>query len=86
MPSQMLQPYIPVYGTHPKIHIDNANKQQDQKAILFLREAGATVSNSYQVTVMNYTEKFDTTELGNIFTAAARQVNHSLKDRVNCPN
>jgi hypothetical protein len=47
---------------------ESSNKQQDKKAILFLREAGATVSDSYQVTVMDYNNKFDTTEVGNTFT------------------
>jgi len=44
------------------------NERHDKKAILFLREAGATVSDSYQVTVMDYGDKFDTTEVGNTFT------------------
>ena len=44
------------------------NERHDKKAILFLREAGATVSDSYQVTVMDYGDKFDTTEVGNAFT------------------
>ena len=44
------------------------NERRDKKAILFLREAGATVSDSYQVTVMDYGNKFDTTEVGNTFT------------------
>jgi len=47
---------------------ESSNKQHDKKAILFLREAGATVSDSYQVTVMDFNNKFDTTEVGNTFT------------------
>jgi hypothetical protein len=47
---------------------ENSNKQLNKKAILFLHEAGATVGNSYQVTVMDYNDKFDTTEVGNTFT------------------
>lgn len=47
---------------------ESANNKQDKKAILFLREAGATVSDSYQVTVMEYSAKFDTTSVGNTFT------------------
>ena len=46
----------------------SVNERYDKKAILFLREAGATVSDSYQVTVMGYGDKFDTTEVGNAFT------------------
>ena len=33
-----------------------------------MREAGATVSDSYQVTVTDYNNRFDTTEVGNTFT------------------
>ena len=47
---------------------ESINQHHDKKAILFLREAGATVSDSYQVTVMDYGDKFDTTEVGNVFT------------------
>ena len=47
---------------------ESANKRQDKKAVLFLRQAGATVSDSYQVTVMEYDTKFDTTSVGNTFT------------------
>ncbi len=46
----------------------SSNAQHTKKAILFLREAGATISNSYQVSVINYHKKFDTTQVGNTFT------------------
>lgn len=47
----------------------------DKKAILFLREAGATVPDSYQVSVMDYDKPFDTTEVGNTFTVDS---NHGI--------
>ncbi len=47
---------------------ESSNKPLNKKAILFLHEEGATVGDSYQVTVMDYNEKFDTTEVGNTFT------------------
>jgi hypothetical protein len=46
----------------------SSNPRQDKKVILFLREAGATVPDSYQVTVMDFGDKFDKTSVGNIFT------------------
>src|ERR1019366_7098256 len=47
---------------------ESINGRHDKRAILFLREAGATVSDSYQVTVMDYSDTFDPTEAGNTFT------------------
>lgn len=47
---------------------ESINERHDKKAILFLREAGETVSDSYQVTVMDYSDRFDKTEVGNAFT------------------
>ena len=35
---------------------------------MFLHEAGATVSDSYQVTVTDYNNKFDKSKVGNTFT------------------
>lgn len=54
---------------------ESSNARHDKKAILFSREAGATVPDSYQVSVMNYNKKFDTTEVGNAFTFDS---NHGL--------
>jgi len=47
---------------------ETANKTQTKKAILFLKEAGATVADSYQVTVANNDHNFDKSEVGNAFT------------------
>ncbi len=47
---------------------ESSNKRHYKKAVLFLREAGATVSDSYQVTVMDYSNKFDKSQVGNTFT------------------
>lgn len=45
-----------------------ANKKQDKKAILFLRESGATVSDSYQVIITGNKHKLTKSEVGNTFT------------------
>ncbi|WP_426668017.1 hypothetical protein ACPPVU_18265 [Mucilaginibacter sp. McL0603] len=47
---------------------EDANSKHSKKAILFLREAGATVANSYQVSVTDYKTEFDTVAVGNVFT------------------
>ena len=47
---------------------ESSNERHDKKTILFLRQAGATVGDSYQVTVMGFNNKFDTTSVGNTFT------------------
>jgi hypothetical protein len=54
-------------GTNTLIN-ESMNKAQTKKAILFLKEAGATVADSYQVTVTNNDHKFDKNEVGNAFT------------------
>jgi hypothetical protein len=46
----------------------SVNESHTKKAVLFLREAGATVANSYQVSILNYKDSFDTTAVGNAFT------------------
>jgi len=46
----------------------SANPNKSKKAILFLREAGATVANSYQVSVIDFNTDFDTSSTGNTFT------------------
>jgi hypothetical protein len=48
---------------------ESTNNVHSKKAILFLREAGATVANSYQVSIIDYKTKFDTVAIGNTFTA-----------------
>lgn len=35
---------------------------------MFLREAGATVANSYEVSITDYKTEFDTVAVGNVFT------------------
>ena len=47
---------------------ESANSKHSKKSILFLREAGATVANSYQVSVIDYKNEFDTVQVGNVFT------------------
>src|ERR1700743_860649 len=47
---------------------ESANNKHSKKAVLFLREAGATVANSYQVSITNYKTEFDTVTIGNVFT------------------
>ena len=48
---------------------ESSNGRHSKKAILFLKEAGATVADSYQVTIANIQHALDTTdEVGNTFT------------------
>lgn len=47
---------------------ESINNRHTRKAVLFLREAGATVSNSYQVTLTDADEEFDKNKVGNTFT------------------
>jgi hypothetical protein len=47
---------------------ESSNERHTKKAILFLRQAGATVADSYQVSVTDYENTFDTTQVGNTFT------------------
>ena len=44
------------------------NQGQTRKAVLFLRQSGATVADSYQVTVTESDNEFDKKEPGNVFT------------------
>jgi hypothetical protein len=46
-----------------------------------LRQAGATVGDYYQVTVMSFNKKFDTTSIGNTFTVDADH-NKTLLDSI----
>lgn len=48
-----------------------ANPNKTKKVILFSREAGATVDNSYQLSIIDFNSKFDTTSVGNTFTVDA---------------
>lgn len=47
---------------------ESANNKHSKKAVLFLREAGTTVANSYQVSITDYKTEFDTLATGNTFT------------------
>jgi hypothetical protein len=47
---------------------ESSNKQHDKKAILFLKEAVATVADSYQVTVCGNNHTLGRGEVGNTFT------------------
>jgi hypothetical protein len=44
------------------------NSGQTKTAFLFMRESGATVADSYQVTVTDSDNEFDKKEPGNVFT------------------
>jgi hypothetical protein len=57
---------------------ESINKAQTKKAILFLKEAGATVADSYQVIVAKNNHKFDKSEVGNAFTVDANHGYASL--------
>jgi hypothetical protein len=54
-------------GTNTLIK-ESSNKRHDKKAILFLKEAGATVADSYQVTICDSDHTLDKGEVGNTFT------------------
>jgi hypothetical protein len=45
------------------------NQNGSKKAILFLKEGGTTVSNSYQLTIADGAYKLKTSEAGNTFIA-----------------
>lgn len=45
-----------------------SNNAHSRKAILFARESGTTVADSYQISILNYKAEFDTTEVGNCLT------------------
>jgi hypothetical protein len=47
---------------------ESSNKIRNKKAVLFLRQAGATVGDSYQVSIMDNSDEFDKSEVGNTFT------------------
>jgi len=47
---------------------ESPNNKHSKKAVLFLRQAGATVANSYQISITDYSVEFDTTAVGNTFT------------------
>jgi hypothetical protein len=53
-------------GTNTLIK-ESSNKRHDKKAILFLKEAAATVPDSYQVTVCDNDHTLDKGEVGNAF-------------------
>ena len=54
---------------------ESINAKGSKKAILFLRESGATVPDSYQVSVTNTAHSLEKSEVGNTFTVDA---NHGL--------
>jgi hypothetical protein len=51
-----------------KLIKESANKMHTMKVVLFLREGGATVGDSYQVSIEDYKSAFDTSMVGNTFT------------------
>jgi len=50
---------------------ESANNKHTKKVILFLRRAGATIADSYQVSVTSYKTEFNTVATGNVFTVDA---------------
>lgn len=46
---------------------DRPNVAHTKKAILFLKEAGATVADSYQLSIVDYDKEFDKSANGNTF-------------------
>lgn len=65
-------------GTNTLIK-ESINQAQTNKATLFLKEAGATVADSYQVTVAKADHKFNESEVGNAFTVDANHGDTWLK-------
>jgi hypothetical protein len=53
---------------------ESSNTIHSKKAFLFLKEAGATVSDSYQVTITDNSPILSNSEVGNAFTVGT---NHS---------
>jgi hypothetical protein len=47
---------------------EGANPDKTLKAVIFLKEGGATVSNSYQVSILPAETKLSNNEVGNTFT------------------
>src|ERR1700741_3858407 len=47
---------------------ESVNNGHSHKAVLFLRQAGATVGDSYQVSILDDKAPFDTLAIGNAFT------------------
>jgi hypothetical protein len=56
----------------------SSNQRHDKKAILFLKEAGATVADSYQVTICDNDHTLDKAEVGNTFTVDTNHGETSL--------
>jgi len=46
----------------------SANNNHSKKAVLFLKKEGATVGDSYQVSITDFDTEFDTAAVGNVFT------------------
>lgn len=59
---------------------ENANKRKTRKADLFLREAGATVADSYQVSIADNDNRFNNTSVGNTFIVDAVQSKTGLNE------
>lgn len=50
---------------------ESVNNKQTKKAVLFIRQSGATVADSYQVTIIEADKEFDERKAGNTFTVEA---------------
>jgi len=57
---------------------ESSNERHDKKVILFLRQAGATVDDSYQVKVMDFNNKFNTKEVVILLYLIPTTIKHRL--------
>ncbi len=57
-----------VHGTKNTIIKEYVNAARNRKAIVFLKESGATVADSYQVLVTKQDHVLENSEVGNAFT------------------
>ena len=53
---------------------ESLNSNHVKKAVLSLRQSGATVADSYQVTITEAGNNFDTDKVGNTFTVDANHI------------
>jgi len=60
---------------------ESANNKHSKKGVLFLRVNGATVGESYQVSITDYKTEFDTVAVGNVFTVDDNHGKASLNSK-----
>lgn len=75
--ASLLSMLIPIFTLNSCLILGNgsdklvkkiANKEHSKEIVLFLRGAGATIADSYQVSIIDYASKFDNLAIGNVFT------------------